>query len=474
MPKMKTHRGAAKRFKVTGTGKIRRRKAFRDHLLENEVEPAHAPARPRRRGDRRRQEARRAHARRSSRQPDPPTGGRRTVTRGVMARSSVPSRARSTAARSSRRPQGYTGSRSRNFRKANEQVMHSLRYAVPRPAGAQGRVPPALDRAHQRRVPRARHLVLALHRRAEGRRGRGRPQDPRRPRGARPGRVRRARHHRTRGARRRLSAGAPVALGPRHVQVKRLRSLVRDPTARATEQVAVLEGPRVIEGALDRGVTLDRDLSVGSDRAFAALHDRLRSAGVAVRDAEGRCAREDRLHGHAPAGARRRARDHRDVRRAAGVRSCARRGRIRRPRQPRHAPAQRRGFGSRRSRVLRQLGRRATIPRWCVPRPARCSELASLEEDDPVQMLETLGAAGRRRLGAVARGGTAPETLDLAGAGRVRARQRGPRPRRARARPRRRAHHDPDGRRGRVAQRRDGGHVLCFEAARQRRSAGGR
>ena len=34
MPKMKTHRGAAKRFKATGTGKIRRRKAFRAHLLE--------------------------------------------------------------------------------------------------------------------------------------------------------------------------------------------------------------------------------------------------------------------------------------------------------------------------------------------------------------------------------------------------------------------------------------------------------
>ena len=34
MPKMRTHRGAAKRFKITGTGKIRRRKAFRDHLLE--------------------------------------------------------------------------------------------------------------------------------------------------------------------------------------------------------------------------------------------------------------------------------------------------------------------------------------------------------------------------------------------------------------------------------------------------------
>jgi large subunit ribosomal protein L35 len=34
MPKMKTDRGAAKRFKVTGTGKLIRRKAFRSHLLE--------------------------------------------------------------------------------------------------------------------------------------------------------------------------------------------------------------------------------------------------------------------------------------------------------------------------------------------------------------------------------------------------------------------------------------------------------
>jgi large subunit ribosomal protein L35 len=34
MPKMKTDRGAAKRFKITGSGKVRRRKAFRSHLLE--------------------------------------------------------------------------------------------------------------------------------------------------------------------------------------------------------------------------------------------------------------------------------------------------------------------------------------------------------------------------------------------------------------------------------------------------------
>ena len=34
MPKMKTHRGAAKRFKRTGTGRVFRRKQNRSHLLE--------------------------------------------------------------------------------------------------------------------------------------------------------------------------------------------------------------------------------------------------------------------------------------------------------------------------------------------------------------------------------------------------------------------------------------------------------
>lgn len=34
MPKQKTHKGAAKRFKITPTGKIRRRRAFANHILE--------------------------------------------------------------------------------------------------------------------------------------------------------------------------------------------------------------------------------------------------------------------------------------------------------------------------------------------------------------------------------------------------------------------------------------------------------
>ncbi len=33
MPKIKTSRSAAKRFKVTGTGKLKRNKAYKSHIL---------------------------------------------------------------------------------------------------------------------------------------------------------------------------------------------------------------------------------------------------------------------------------------------------------------------------------------------------------------------------------------------------------------------------------------------------------
>ena len=35
MPKMKTHSGAKKRFKLTGTGKVKRQQANRRHYLEH-------------------------------------------------------------------------------------------------------------------------------------------------------------------------------------------------------------------------------------------------------------------------------------------------------------------------------------------------------------------------------------------------------------------------------------------------------
>ena len=45
MPKLKTHKGASKRFKKTGTGKIARHHAFARHILSSK-----APARKRRLG----------------------------------------------------------------------------------------------------------------------------------------------------------------------------------------------------------------------------------------------------------------------------------------------------------------------------------------------------------------------------------------------------------------------------------------
>jgi len=33
MPKMKTNRAAAKRFRTTGTGRLRRNKAYKSHIL---------------------------------------------------------------------------------------------------------------------------------------------------------------------------------------------------------------------------------------------------------------------------------------------------------------------------------------------------------------------------------------------------------------------------------------------------------
>ena len=37
MPKMKTNRGAAKRFKKTGTGKVVRNSAFKSHILTSKT-----------------------------------------------------------------------------------------------------------------------------------------------------------------------------------------------------------------------------------------------------------------------------------------------------------------------------------------------------------------------------------------------------------------------------------------------------
>lgn len=38
MPKMKTHRGAAKRFRLTKSGKVKRAKAYKSHILTKNLQ----------------------------------------------------------------------------------------------------------------------------------------------------------------------------------------------------------------------------------------------------------------------------------------------------------------------------------------------------------------------------------------------------------------------------------------------------
>jgi TrmH family RNA methyltransferase len=72
-------------------------------------------------------------------------------------------------------------------------------------------------------------------------------------------------------------------LGPRHVEVQRLRALLRDRRTRSAERAFVLEGPRVIDGALDRGARLDAIyLGSGAMRAFAPLVQRAVATGARV------------------------------------------------------------------------------------------------------------------------------------------------------------------------------------------------
>jgi TrmH family RNA methyltransferase len=80
-----------------------------------------------------------------------------------------------------------------------------------------------------------------------------------------------------------VTAAERVALGPRHHEVKRLRVLLRDPHARASEGAFVLEGPRLVEDALRRGAPLSAIyLGMNARNAFRSLLERASGNGVPV------------------------------------------------------------------------------------------------------------------------------------------------------------------------------------------------
>ena len=80
--------------------------------------------------------------------------------------------------------QGYYGNKSRSYRAANEQVMHSLQYAYRDRRARKGDFRKLWIQRINAAARRERHELQPAHRRPAPGRGRGRPQDPRRPRGA--------------------------------------------------------------------------------------------------------------------------------------------------------------------------------------------------------------------------------------------------------------------------------------------------
>lgn len=73
--------------------------------------------------------------------------------------------------------------------------------------------------------------------------------------------------------------------GLRHPDVRVLRALARDPRARADAGVCLLEGPRVIDAALERGAELTSAFfGHGARIAFPAVATRLDRAGVPVQE----------------------------------------------------------------------------------------------------------------------------------------------------------------------------------------------
>ncbi|MGZ4714919.1 MAG: TrmH family RNA methyltransferase [Acidimicrobiia bacterium] len=78
---------------------------------------------------------------------------------------------------------------------------------------------------------------------------------------------------------------ASEARSHRHPEVRRLRELLRDPAVRRTERAFVLEGPRLVADALDRGLRPETVYVATNGRtAFRVLVDRLDALSVPVRE----------------------------------------------------------------------------------------------------------------------------------------------------------------------------------------------
>jgi TrmH family RNA methyltransferase len=205
------------------------------------------------------------------------------------------------------------------------------------------------------------------------------------------------------------------ALGPRHHRVRRLRELIRDPRTRRAEHAFVVEGPRVLEAALDRGAELESAyVGPGADRAFAPLVGRLRDLDVPIEELkEGVLERiGDTVTPQPVLAVASMTRTGLDDLSAEGLVLVA--VTVRDP-----------GNAGTLLRSAEAAGAAGVV--FCgnsvdphAPKVVRSSGgavfgIPVVEEDDPVKVLDALGRHGRRRLAAVSTGGERLERVDLTG-----------------------------------------------------------
>ncbi|MPZ71168.1 MAG: RNA methyltransferase, partial [Actinobacteria bacterium] len=133
-----------------------------------------------------------------------------------------------------------------------------------------------MDPAHQRGRPHQWVELQPVDRRAPHRRGRGRPQDPRRARGERAQGVRRSRRSGEEVAREGVLTDIT---SPRNPRVARARKLRRR-SSRDREGAFLAEGPQAVLEALDTGSPIEEVFL--SDEATSEIESRARAAGVKV------------------------------------------------------------------------------------------------------------------------------------------------------------------------------------------------
>jgi TrmH family RNA methyltransferase len=203
------------------------------------------------------------------------------------------------------------------------------------------------------------------------------------------------------------------ALGPRHHRVRRLRELIRDPRVRREQRAFIIEGPRVVEAALERGAPLESAyVGPGADRAFSALTSRLRALGIPIDELkEGVLERiGDTVTPQPVLAVAPMARIELDELDRDGLVLVA--VTIRDP-----------GNAGTLLRSAEAAGASGVV--FCgnsvdphAPKVVRSSAgavfgIPVVEADDPVNVLDALGRQGRRRLAAVASGGESFDRVDL-------------------------------------------------------------